>query len=92
MKNIGIFTLKVIIFNLVFFMFIYAYIPSNTIFLLKDLVIQVKNITNSSSVQKQLIGSLSSCFAIKDKLSRDNIKNNSILIEFGKNHFRDLCE
>lgn len=92
MKFIGIFTIKVIIFNLVFFTFIYAYIPKNSIFLLKDLVSQARMIVNDNSVQKQLIGSLTSCFAIKDKINRSNIVNNHELLEYGKKHLKDLCE
>ena len=92
MKFFGIFTLKVIIFNIIFFTFIYAYIPSNTIFLLKDLMNDSKKMFNNVSVQKQLIGSLASCFAIKDKINRENIKNNPIILEFGKKHLKDLCE
>ena len=92
MKLMGIFTLKVIIFNLVFFTFMYAYIPNNTIFLLKDLVIEGKQIFNKEVIHKQLIGSLSSCFAVKEKLGRDNIKNNPVLLEFGKKHLKELCK
>ena len=88
MKNIILYTIKVIIFNLVFFTFVYSFIPRGTFSLIE------LNKANSvyEVLQKHLIGSLSSCFAIKEKINRNSIKSNDVLLNYGKEHLKSMCK
>lgn len=92
MNNILIYTVKVLIFNLIFFTFLYAFLPRGTFLLIKDVFEEVKLISNKELIQKQLIGSLTSCFAVKEKINRSNIKNNKQLFEYGQQHVNEICK
>ncbi|MDA8691931.1 hypothetical protein N9M18_02245 [Candidatus Pseudothioglobus singularis] len=90
MKTIPIFILKSAIVIFLFFVGLQAYLPEKTMFLMGETVKQGLTALDRQSVQRQLIGSLSSEYAIDQKIILLKQQNNLSMIEFAENHKRSI--
>jgi len=90
MKTIPIFILKSSIFIFIFFLGLQAYLPEKTFSLMSETVKQGLTVMDRESVQRQLIGSLSSEYAVDQKIKLLKRQNQSSLVEFAEKHRESL--
>jgi len=90
MKKILIFILKTLIVIFLFFVGLQAYLPEKTMALMGETVTNTLLALDRTSVQQQLIGSLSSEYAIDQKIILLKQQNNYSMIEFAENHKKSL--
>ena len=90
MKTIPIFILKTSIVIFLFFVGLQAYLPEKTMTLMGETVTNTLLALDRTSVQQQLIGSLSSEYAIDQKIILLKQQNNYSMIEFAENHKKSL--
>jgi len=90
MKTIPIFILKSSIFIFIFFLGLQAYLPEKTFSLLSEIVKEGLIAMDRESVQRQLIGSLSSEYAVDQKIKLLQQQNKSSLVEFAEEHKKSL--
>ena len=91
MKSIAIFTLKVIIITFVFFTGLQAYFPAKAFTLISESINQGILMLSHDSVKKHLIGSLSSQYAIDQKIIELQENKDFKMIEFAEKHKKSLC-
>jgi len=90
MKTIPIFILKTSIVIFLFFVGLQAYLPEKTMTLMGETIKHTLLALDRDSVQQQLIGSLSSEYAIDQKIILLKQQNNYSMIEFSENHKKSL--
>ena len=90
MKTIPIFILKTSIVIFLFFVGLQAYLPEKTMTLMGETVKNTLLALDRDSVQQQLIGSLSSEYAIDQKIILLKQQNNYSMIEFAGSHKKSL--
>jgi len=90
MKTIPIFILKTAIVIFLFFVGLQAYLPEKTMALMGETINLTLLALDRDSVQQQLIGSLSSEYAIDQKIILLKEQNNYLMIDFAENHKKSL--
>jgi len=92
MKTIPIFILKTLIVTFIFFLGLQAYLPEKTMSLMGETIKKGLVALERESVQRQLIGSLSSEYAIDQKIILLKQQKNYSMLEFTENHKKSLMK
>ena len=85
-----LFSIKTIIFFFISLSFLNAYFPSSNLLLLPQYIEDFNSFLNRNHIRKQLIGSLSSPYAVDEKISQLEKIGDVEMVTYAKQHKQSL--